>query len=122
MESLQYEAIDSPFAQPRATDMDLIEASYAVRDHESFDKILVLMRHGEAKHNVFERDYAQTNGTLREEANEDPDYPIDPMLTGKVGHECTVCAVTCILFPIKYSLTLMINRFSPVINRDVVKC
>jgi hypothetical protein len=98
VESLQYEVIESPVAQPRATDMDLIEASYAARDHESFDKILVLLRHGEAKHNVFEREYARTNDTPREEANKDPDYPTDPTLTGKV---CTMRVVTCLLFPIK---------------------
>ena len=98
MGSLQYEAIKSPVAQPRATDMDLVEASYAARDNESFDKILVLMRHGEAKHNAFEREYALANGTPREEANKDPDYPIDPMLTGKV---CTMRVVTCIMFPNK---------------------
>lgn len=92
MELLQYEAIESPVAQPRATDMDLVEASYAAKDHESYDKILVLMRHGEAKHNVFEREYARTNGTPREEANKDKDYPVDPMLTGKVGYLCMLSA------------------------------
>ena len=96
MELLQYEAIESPVAQPRATDIDLVEASYAAKDHESYDKILVLMRHGEAKHNVFEREYARTNGTPREEANKDKDYPVDPMLTGKVGY----LMMTCILFPV----------------------
>jgi len=66
-----------------ARDMDLVEASHAVRDHESYDKILILMRHGEAKHNVFERRYAQENGTTMEEANVHGDYPVDPVLTGK---------------------------------------
>ena len=65
-----------------ARDMNLIEASLAVRD-ESYDKILILMRHGEAKHNVFESQYAQEHGTSFEQANEDEDYPVDPMLTGK---------------------------------------
>jgi hypothetical protein len=85
MESMQYETIESPVGQPRATEMDLVEASYATKDYESYDKILVLMRHGEAKHNVFEREYARTNGVPREKANEDQDYPVDPFLTGKVG-------------------------------------
>ena len=88
MELLQYEAIRSLVAQPRAIDMDLVEALYAAKDLESYDKILVLMRHGEAKHNVFEREYARTNGTPREEANKDKNYPVDPMLTGKVGDLC----------------------------------
>lgn len=85
----QEEEVETPVAQqPRvsaiARDMDLVEASYAARDHESYDKILILMRHGEAKHNTFERDYAQKNGTSMEEANSDENYPVDPMLTGKV--------------------------------------
>ena len=75
--------------QPRisaiAHDMDLVEASYAARDHESYDKILVLMRHGEAQHNVFERKYVQETGASMEAANMDEDYPVDPMLTGKVS-------------------------------------
>jgi broad specificity phosphatase PhoE len=66
-----------------AYDMDLVEASYAVRDYETYDKILILMRHGEAKHNTFEREYAQSKGVPREKANDDENYPVDPMLTGK---------------------------------------
>lgn len=66
-----------------ARDMDLIEAALAVRDVESYDKILILMRHGEAKHNAFERDYAQKHGSSFEDANDDENYPADPMLTGK---------------------------------------
>mmetsp|Transcript_16720 Transcript_16720/g.24754 ORF Transcript_16720/g.24754 Transcript_16720/m.24754 type:complete len:345 (+) Transcript_16720:51-1085(+) len=65
-----------------ARDMNLIEAALAVQD-ESYDKILILMRHGEAKHNVFERQYAQKHGSSFEQANEDEHYPVDPMLTGK---------------------------------------
>jgi hypothetical protein len=84
VESMQYDTIEPPVVQPRATEMDLVEASYAAKD-ESYDKILVLMRHGEAKHNVFEREYARTNGVPREKANEDQYYPVDPSLTGKVG-------------------------------------
>lgn len=64
-----------------ARDMNLIEAALAVQD-ESYDKILILMRHGEAKHNEFERKYAQKHGSF-EQANEDENYPVDPMLTGK---------------------------------------
>mmetsp|Transcript_38002 Transcript_38002/g.68438 ORF Transcript_38002/g.68438 Transcript_38002/m.68438 type:complete len:358 (+) Transcript_38002:83-1156(+) len=83
----QQEVIETTIAQPRisatARDMDLVEAAYAARDHESYDKILILMRHGEAKHNVFERKYVQKNGTAMGEANADGDYPVDPMLTGK---------------------------------------
>ena len=65
-----------------ARDMDLIEAAFAARDVESYDKILILMRHGEAKHNVFEREYEQKHGSF-EHANEDENYPVDPLLTGK---------------------------------------
>lgn len=75
------EEIQRPLAV--AYDMDLVEASYAVRDYETYDKILVLMRHGEAKHNTFEREYAQSKDVPREKANGDDDYPVDPMLTGK---------------------------------------
>jgi broad specificity phosphatase PhoE len=66
-----------------ACDMNLIEAALAARDVESYDKILILMRHGEAKHNVFERDFAQKYGSTFEHANQHEDYPVDPMLTGK---------------------------------------
>jgi len=66
-----------------AYDMDLVESSYAVRDYETYDKILILIRHGEAKHNTFEREYAQSKGVPREKANDDENYPVDPMLTGK---------------------------------------
>lgn len=66
-----------------ARDMDLVEASYAARSDE-YDKILILLRHGEADHNVFERQYAEKNGASMVEANSESDYPIDPMLTGKV--------------------------------------
>ena len=68
-----------------ATDMDLIETAHAARDHECYDKILILMRHGEAKHNVFEREWVKKHGRSMEEANLDEDYPVDPMLTGKVS-------------------------------------
>ncbi|KAL9183445.1 hypothetical protein ACHAXT_004301 [Thalassiosira profunda] len=47
------------------------------------DVILILMRHGEAQHNAFERDFARAHGTSREAANADAEYPVDPMLTGK---------------------------------------
>ncbi|KAL3815929.1 hypothetical protein ACHAXA_008303 [Cyclostephanos tholiformis] len=99
MESTQYETIQSPIGKPRATDMDLVEAPYAAKDHESYDKILVLMRHGEAKHNVFEREYARTNGAPREKANDDQNYPVDPSLTGKgCGQMLDVSRRTAIFF------------------------
>jgi broad specificity phosphatase PhoE len=66
-----------------AYDMNLNEAAVAARDTASYDKILILMRHGEAKHNVFEREYAKEHGTTFEHANEHEDYPIDPLLTGR---------------------------------------
>lgn len=80
--------------QPRVTamarNMDLVEAAYAAKDYESYDKILILMRHGEAKHNVFQREFANakkgrsvTDASTVEESNMDEDHPIDPMLTGK---------------------------------------
>ena len=73
--------------------MDLIQSSNAVHDRESYDKILILMRHGEGKHNVFEREWLRkstttkltNNTTTMEEANGEEDYPLDPMLTGKVS-------------------------------------
>jgi len=71
-------------ASATAREVDLVEAAHAARDHEMYDKILILMRHGEAEHNVFERNYVEKNGTTMEEANADEDYPTDPMLTGKV--------------------------------------
>lgn len=87
LEREKKEKIIETTSQPRtsatAREMDLVEASHAARDHESYDKILILMRHGEAKHNVFERNYVHQNGTSMEEANSHDEYPIDPMLTGK---------------------------------------
>jgi len=82
----EQEEVRAPVAKcisATARDMDLVEASHAARDYESYDKILILMRHGEAKHNVFERDYVEKTGTSNEEANSDQDYPVDPMLTGR---------------------------------------
>jgi len=74
-----------PRLPPRATELDLIQAADAVHDRESFDKILILMRHGEARHNVFEREWATHHHgkAAMEEANGEEDYPVDPMLTGK---------------------------------------
>lgn len=76
-----------PRLPPRAVELDLLQAADAVHDRESFDKILVLMRHGEARHNIFERVWAKKNahnhGKPMEEANGEEDYPVDPMLTGK---------------------------------------
>jgi len=81
-EMIELAAVESRvFATAR--EMDLVEASHAARDREAYDKVLILMRHGEAMHNVFERNYSQENGTAMEEANEDDEYPVDPMLTGK---------------------------------------
>jgi len=75
-------ALDVALNPPRVTavahEMDLVEAAYAARDVESYDKILILMRHGEAKHNSFESAFDNAN-----EANAHEDYPQDPMLTGK---------------------------------------
>lgn len=83
----QREVVVEPIVQPRvtakATDMDLIQASHAVHDNESYDKILILMRHGEARHNVFERKWVQQHGGNIEDANLEEDYPVDPLLTGK---------------------------------------
>jgi len=82
----QQEVIETHITQrisATARDMDLVEASYAAHDHESYDKILILMRHGEAKHNIFEREYVEKNDTSMEEANSDEEYPVDPILTGR---------------------------------------
>ena len=73
----------------RARDMCLVEAASAAKDHDSYDKILILMRHGEAKHNQFQREFVQKHGKLVtdsssvEESNMEEDHPIDPILTGK---------------------------------------
>jgi hypothetical protein len=85
--------IESPLlAEPRVTasahDMDLVEAAFAARDYESYDKVLILMRHGEAKHNQFQREFVRKHGKSVEgksveESNLDEDHPVDPMLTGK---------------------------------------
>lgn len=74
---------EEPRVTATARDMNLIEAALAVRDVESYDKILILMRHGEAKHNAFEREYAKKHGSSFQHANDDENYPVDPMLTGK---------------------------------------
>jgi broad specificity phosphatase PhoE len=83
----QQNALETTTARERAVatahDMDLVEASFAARDQESYDKILILLRHGEAQHNAFEGEYARTHGKSMEDANFDDDYPVDPELTGK---------------------------------------
>ena len=94
MGSQKQVVIESPLlSEPRVTatarEMDLVEAAYAAKDYESYDKILILMRHGEAKHNQFQREYVQKHGIIApnsstvEKSNLDEDHPIDPMLTGK---------------------------------------
>lgn len=75
-------AIVEPDTRARGFEMDLVEAAEAVRDAEAYDKILVLMRHGEAGHNKFEKKWKEA-GKKPEEANGDEDYPVDPFLTGK---------------------------------------
>ena len=73
----------------KAQHMSLVEAADAVRDGEAYDKILILMHHGEAEHQVFERRWVEAgNGTI-DDAQNDEDYPADPMLTGKVSTVCT---------------------------------
>ena len=68
----------------KAVAMDLVEAAKAARDVESYDKILLLMRHGEAQHSVFQRKWAE-DGNDPDMAEESEDYPCDPLLTGKVS-------------------------------------
>lgn len=78
--------------------MSLVEAADAVRDGEAYDKILILIHHGEAEHQVFERRWVEAgNGTI-DDAQNDEDYPADPMLTGKVSKhgvytwaQCNTC-------------------------------
>ncbi|KAL3773490.1 hypothetical protein ACHAWO_012751 [Cyclotella atomus] len=89
----QSEVVVKSHVEPRVTamarKMDLVEAAQAAKDYESYDKILILMRHGEAKHNEFQREYVQrqgkyvTDSSTVEESNMDEDHPVDPMLTGK---------------------------------------
>lgn len=89
----QSEVVVESQEQPRVTalacNMDLVEAAYAARDYESYDKILILMRHGEAEHNKFQHQFVQKKGILVtdsssvEESYMDEDHPVDPMLTGR---------------------------------------
>ncbi|EED94262.1 predicted protein [Thalassiosira pseudonana CCMP1335] len=65
-----------------AHDMDLVQAAYAAHDYESYDKVMILMRHGEARHHAFHREQLMIGKTI-EESNLDEEYPVDPMLTGK---------------------------------------
>lgn len=69
----------------KARHMSLVDAADAARDGEAYDKILILLHHGEAQHQVFERRWVEAgNGTV-DDAQNDEDYPADPMLTGKVS-------------------------------------
>lgn len=89
----EHQSVVESQVEPRVTalarNMDLVEAAYAAKDHESYDKILILMRHGEAKHNAFQREFVKkqgkyiTDSSTVEESNMDEDHPVDPMLTGK---------------------------------------
>ena len=106
---------DQPLASAVAHDMDLVEASFAARDRESYDKVLILMRHGEAKHNVFEREYARKHGTSMMDANADDNYPVDPMLTGKVCEFQVQLESMLLLF-------LFVLSIYHLIDRDVAKC
>ena len=67
----------------KAVTMDLVDAAVAARDVESYDKILILMRHGEAQHNAFEKKWVQ-EGNDPDTVEDDENYPLDPLLTGKV--------------------------------------
>lgn len=91
-----------PRVTATARNMDLVEAAYAAKDTESYDKILILMRHGEAQHNVFQRQFLSsqelTSSTV-EASNMDKDHPLDPMLTGKgCGQMLTLSRRTATFF------------------------
>ena len=89
----------SPLA--KAYDLTLTEAAEAAKQ-SSYDKILVLMRHGEAQHNLFQKQFLLANNKQQQhssnndstamimynsqsiaESNNHQDHPIDPLLTGK---------------------------------------
>lgn len=76
-----------------AHDMDLVQAAYAARDYESYDKVMILMRHGEARHHAFHREQLMIGKTI-EESNLDEEYPVDPMLTGKVSLVCGLSRIS----------------------------
>lgn len=65
-----------------AQDLCLFEASPASKATSYFDKILILARHGEAEHNVFEREWVK-GGNDPDQAYLSDDYPRDPMLSPK---------------------------------------
>ena len=63
-----------------AKEVGMVEASMMAKNPD-VDKILILMRHGEAGHNVFERDY-KASGRMGV-AGFDKECPQDPLLSSK---------------------------------------
>ena len=70
----------------KAQHMSLVEAADAAREGEAYDKILILLHHGEAQHQVFERRWVEAGNGSIDNAQYDEDYPADPMLSGKVSN------------------------------------
>ena len=66
-----------------AQELTLAEvASLSEKDRADCDKIIVLLRHGEAWHNTFQQELADAEGS-EIPAGLHPDCPRDPLLTGK---------------------------------------
>lgn len=59
-----------------AHEMDLIEAAH---EKQSYDKILILVRHGEGQHDKFERQWASEGNAMPAEMSKD--YPRDPLMS-----------------------------------------
>ena len=68
----------------RASEVDLAQATVAARDPELCDKVLLLVRPGEARYSVFEKEWAEM-GNDPGDAVMSEDYPRDAQLTGRVS-------------------------------------
>ena len=70
----------------KADALDLFQAADAAGDFKKYDKVLILMSNGESKDTKFEADWIDKGGDLCD-AESSEEYPIDPLLTGKVRHQ-----------------------------------
>jgi len=78
-------------------EIDLIQAASALNDQNSVDKILLLVRHGEAEHDVFERNWKEA-GNDPNQAISHEDYPHDPFLTPKVSTNSPLEPIIRVIF------------------------
>lgn len=62
------------------------KSASTLSNNKLIDKVVIFMRHGEAEHNIFERELQSQGKDLREEMLYNEDYPRDPILTKRVSY------------------------------------